>query len=112
MAPISSINQVISLSGDVIRWLLTWSWQIFLILGVAWAVLKLDRSRSPAIRYKVWLVALIAASALPLLTTISHSLHLPSAIAPFPAEIIGNTPTFDEIREPTRPAFSWPSLVW
>lgn len=112
MALISSIDQIISLSGDVMRWLLTWSWQVLLILGVAWAVLKLDRSRSPAIRYKVWLIALIAASALPLLTTISHSLRLPAVIVPFPAEITLDTPAVAEVREPARPAFSWPSLGW
>lgn len=109
---IHSSDQIISLSSDVIRSLLTWSWQVFLLLGVAWIVLKLDCSRNPAIRYKVWLIALIAASALPLLTALSQSLHLPSAIAPFSVEIIGDTPTFAELPDPVEPAISWPSLVW
>src|SRR5262245_31101344 len=109
--PMNSINRIISLSDDVIRWLLIWSWQVFLVLAVAWAVLKLDRSRSPAIKYKVWLIAIIAAAALPLLTTLSHSLHLPSTIAPFPVEITGAAPTFAEIPDPVEPAFSWTSLV-
>jgi beta-lactamase regulating signal transducer with metallopeptidase domain len=49
---------------------------------------------------------------LPLLTTISHSLHLPGAIAPFPVEWTGEAPPFADIQQAARPAFSWPSLVW
>jgi beta-lactamase regulating signal transducer with metallopeptidase domain len=112
MAPINSIDHIISLSGNAIRWLLTWSWQVCLLLGVAWVVLKLYRSRSPAIRYRIWLIAIIAVSALPLLTTISHSLHLSGAIAPFPVEWTAEAPPFADIQEVARPAFSWPSLVW
>src|SRR5438067_2012703 len=97
--PISSIDHIISLSSNVIRWLLTWSWQVFLLLGVAWVVLKLDRSRSPAIRYRIWLIAIIAVAALPLLTTISHILHLPGAIAPFVVESTGDVRAFAEIPE-------------
>jgi beta-lactamase regulating signal transducer with metallopeptidase domain len=108
----NNIDQFISLSGDVIRWLLTWSWQLCLLLGVAWAVLKLDRSGSPVIRYRIWLIALLAALALPLLTTISHRLNLPGAIAPFPLENIGDASKFAEVPEIARPAFSWPSMVW
>ena len=93
----NNIDQFISLSGDVIRWLLTWSWQLCLLLGVAWAVLKLDRSGSPVIRYRIWLIALLAALALPLLTTISHRLNLPGAIAPFPLENIGDASKFAEV---------------
>src|SRR4051812_72381 len=109
---VNSINQIISLSNDVMRSLLTWSWQVFFLLGVAWAWLKLDRSKSPAVRYRIWLIAIIAVSALPLLTLLSHTLHLPSAIAPFPVEITGDPLTFADMREPARPAISWPSLVW
>lgn len=110
--PTNNIDQIISLSGDVIRWLLTWSWQLCLLLGVAWAVLKRDRSGSPVIRYRIWLVALLAALALPLLTTISHRLHLPGAIPPFLVENTGDAPAFAETPTVGRPAFSWPSLGW
>ncbi|HEV8482041.1 MAG TPA: M56 family metallopeptidase [Blastocatellia bacterium] len=110
--PIDSINQIMSFSGDVMRSLLIWSGQAFLLLGLVWVVLKFDRSQSPAVRYRIWLIALTAVSAFPLLTALSHSFHLPSAMAPFPVEIIGDAPAFTEILEPTRPPFSWPSLVW
>jgi beta-lactamase regulating signal transducer with metallopeptidase domain len=112
MLPTSNIDQIISLSGEVVRWLLTWSAQLCLLLGVVWAALKLDRSRSPLIRYRIWLVALIAAVALPVLTAISHCLHLPGAIAPFSLEIPGDAPPFAEIPLADRPSFSWLSLVW
>jgi beta-lactamase regulating signal transducer with metallopeptidase domain len=110
--PTNNIDQIISLSGDIVRWLLTWSWQLCLLLGVAWAVLKFDRSGSPVIRYRVWLIALLAALALPILTTISHRLHLPGAIPAFPLENTGDAPSFGEIPSVGRPAFFWPSLVW
>ena len=108
----NSINQIISLSSDLMRSLLTWSWQAFFLLGAVWVGLRLNRSQSPAARYRIWLIALSAVSALPLLTSLSHSLDLPSAMAPFPIEITGDTPTFEEISEHARPAISWPSLVW
>ena len=112
MSPIDSANQIIALSGDVIRWLLTWSLQVFLLLGGAWVVLKFDRSRSPAVRYRIWLVALIAVLALPLLTTISHRLNLPGAIAPFQLESTGDASAVAEVQGVAGRVFAWPSLVW
>jgi len=84
----SSSDQIISLSGELIHWLFSWSWQAFLLLGVTWVWLRLDRSRSAATRYRIWLIALVAVAALPLLGALSQRLRLPGPPAPFPA---GNT---------------------
>ena len=107
-----SSEEITALSGGVIHWLFTWSWQAFLLLGVAWVGLKLDRSRSATTRYRIWLIAILAVSALPLLTTLSHSLHLPIALAPFSAGDAGDAVAFVGIPQAARPAFSWPSIIW
>lgn len=81
----NSIDHVISFSGDAVQWLLAWSWQTLLLLGVAWVAIKLDRSRSATTRYRIWLIALVAVSALPLLGLLLY--QLPTALSPslFPA---------------------------
>ena len=108
----ANTDQIISLFREMIHWLFTWSWQVFLLLGVAWAGLKLDRSRSATTRYRIWLIAILAVSALPLLSTLSHSLHLPVALAPFPAGDTGDAAPPVGIPPQARPSFAWPSIIW
>src|SRR5215510_22469 len=74
-----SVDQIISLTAGVIYWLFTWSCQAFLLLGLAWVGLKLDRSRSATIRYRIWLIALLAVAALPFFSGLSQKLGLPVA---------------------------------
>lgn len=112
MAGTVSTDQIISLSGGVIHWLFTWSWQAFLLLGVAWVGLKLDRSRSAATRYRIWLIAILAVAALPLLATLSHILHLPIALAPLPTGDIGDAAALVGTPQAARPAISWPPIIW
>ena len=105
----NSIHQVISFSGSLVRWLITWSWQILLLLAIAWIALKLDRSRSATTRYRIWLVALITVSALPLLNTLIYSLHLPSAISPslFLTRNTGDFVTIASAERPDQLRISW-----
>jgi beta-lactamase regulating signal transducer with metallopeptidase domain len=112
MAGINNLDQFISSSTALIYWLFTWSCQALLLLGIAWGWLKLDRSLNATTRYRIWLVAIIAVSALPLLGAISRSLHLPAPLIPFPVGEIAQAPTPGELRLSARPAFSWASMIW
>jgi beta-lactamase regulating signal transducer with metallopeptidase domain len=107
-----SADQIISLTAGMIRWLFTWSCQAFLLLGLAWVGLKFDRSRSATTRYRIWLIALLAVAALPLLGALSQRLRLPAPPAPFPVGDIGVIAIPVGVPPASRPAFSWPSLIW
>lgn len=109
---VGSADQIISLTAGVIHWLFTWSCQAFLLLGLAWVGLKLDRSRSATTRYRIWLIALLAVAALPLLGALSQMLRLPGAAATFPAGDIGVIAIPVGVPQAARPAFSWPSIIW
>src|SRR5262249_13370166 len=108
----SSADQIIPFSAEAIHWLFTWSWQSFLLLGVAWAASKLDRSRSAVTRYRIWLIAILVVSALPLISALIHNLHLPTAQAPFPVVDIGGASAPVSVSEVARPALPWTSIVW
>jgi beta-lactamase regulating signal transducer with metallopeptidase domain len=112
MAGTGSADQIISLSGELTRWLFTWSWQALLLLGVAWVWLKLDRSRSAATRYRIWLIAIVAVSGLPLLSALIHRLHLPIAQAPFPVGDINDISGPVVILQAAPSALSWPTIIW
>jgi beta-lactamase regulating signal transducer with metallopeptidase domain len=112
MTGMDSADQIISLATGVMRWLFTWSCQAFLLLGLAWVVLKLDRSRSATTRYRIWLIALLAVAALPLLGALSQRLRLPGPPAPFPTGDIGVIATPVDVPQAAQPAFSWSSLIW
>lgn len=106
---INSFDQTISFSTLLVGWLLTWSWQILLLFGVAWIALRFDRSRSATIRYRIWLIAIVAVSALPLLSLLIYSLKLPAAISPslFPyIDTLDNVPIVPT-EQPEQPAISW-----
>src|SRR5215510_14604959 len=107
-----SADQIISLTSGVIQLLFTWSCQAFLLLGLAWVGLKLDRSRSATTRYRIWLIALVAVAALPLLGALSRKLRLPGPPAPFPAGNINVIAIPVGVPQAARPAFSWPSIIW
>ena len=112
MTGTSSIDQIISLSSGVIHWLFTWSWQALLLLGVSWIWLKFDRSRSATTRYRIWLIAVLAVVALPLLSFLSRSLHLPVVQTPFPIGDAGEVAVPLTIPLAGRSTFSWPSIIW
>src|SRR5262245_10017379 len=112
MMGVGSADQIISLTAGVIHWLFTWSCQAFLLLGLAWVGLKLDRSRSATTRYRIWLIALFAVAALPLLGALSQRLRLPGPPVPFPAGDIGVIAIPVGVPQAARPAFSWPSIIW
>ncbi len=112
MMGVGSADQIISLTAGVINWLFTLSCQAFLILGLAWVWLKLDRSRSATTRYRIWLIALIAIAALPLLGALSQKLRLPVPQAAFPTGDIAVISIPVGALQAARPAFSWPSIIW
>jgi beta-lactamase regulating signal transducer with metallopeptidase domain len=112
MMEVLNADQIISLTAGVIHWLFTWSCQAFLLLGLVWVVLRLDRSRSATTRYRIWLIALLAVAALPLLGALSQILRLPVPPATFPVGDIGVVATPVGVPEAGQPAFSWPSLIW
>src|SRR5262245_535759 len=112
MMGVDSADQIISLTAGMMRWLFTWSCQAFLLLGLAWVGLKLDRSRSATTRYRIWLIAFVAVAALPLLGALSQRLRLPGPPAPFPAGNISVIAIPIGVPQAARPAFSWPSIIW
>jgi len=112
MMGVVSADQIISLTAGVIHWLFTWSCQAFLLLGLAWVGLKLDRSRSATTRYRIWLIALLAVAALPLLGALSQRLRLPGPPATFPAGDIGVIAIPVGEPQATGPAFTWPAIIW
>jgi beta-lactamase regulating signal transducer with metallopeptidase domain len=112
MMEVVNADQIISLAAGVIHWLFTWSCQAFLLLGLVWVVLKLDRSRSATTRYRIWLIALLAVAALPLVGALSQMLRLPVPPATFPVGNIGVVATPVGVPQAGQPAFSWPSLIW
>src|SRR5262245_46799879 len=112
MMGVGSADQIISLTAEMIHWLFTWSCQAFLLLGLAWVGLKLDRSRSATTRYRIWLIALLAVAALPLLGALSHRLRLPVPPAPFPVGDIDVIAIPVGVPQAVQPAFSWPSIIW
>ena len=106
-----SINQIVSLSHDAVGWVFTWSWQMLLVLTGAWLALAIDRSRSATLRYRIWLIAILLAAALPLLNVICAHLPGPIILAPLPI-VSTAAPPRDPIVPAAAPGFWWPSLVW
>lgn len=107
-----SPDQIISTCAVVIHWLFTWSCQSFLLLGLAWVGLKLDRSRSATTRYRIWLIALLAVAALPLLGALSQRLRLPAPLPTFPVRDVGDITIPVGAQQAARPVFSWTSIIW
>src|SRR5262245_3627568 len=71
------INPFVAASAKAAAWLLVWSWQAAVLLACVWAGLKICRVKSPALRHQVWLFALIAVAAMPILSGVARNLPLP-----------------------------------
>lgn len=115
-------------------WLLTWSWQALLLLGGVWMGLKLWRTKSPALRHHVWLIALVTVALLPLLTVAAkrfpllqsnnRTLHYvtaisgsvsASAVSPTNLSAKKNDGAAAEEPSPQKTSFAWASVrpfVW
>jgi beta-lactamase regulating signal transducer with metallopeptidase domain len=111
MAGTGSVEQIISSTTEVSRWLFIWSCQSFLLLSVAWAGLKIDRSRSAATRYRIWLIAILAVASLPVISALSQSLRSP-ILVPVPVGGADVIAVPEGIKQAAQPAFSWPSVIW
>src|SRR5262249_53376759 len=70
-------NPLAAASAKGAAWMLVWSWQAAVLLACVWAGLKICRVKSPALRHQVWLFALIAVAAMPVLSGVVQSLPLP-----------------------------------
>jgi beta-lactamase regulating signal transducer with metallopeptidase domain len=69
-------NPFVAASAKGAAWLLVWSWQAAVLLACVWAGLKIFRVKSPALRHQVWLFALIAVAAMPVLSGVVQNLPL------------------------------------
>src|SRR5215475_11081463 len=67
----------VAASAKGAAWILVWSWQAAVLLACVWAGLKIFRVKSPTLRHQVWLFALIAVAAMPVLSGVVQSLPLP-----------------------------------
>jgi beta-lactamase regulating signal transducer with metallopeptidase domain len=112
MAGTGSADQLITSTTEAIRWLMAWSFQSFLLLSVAWIGLRLDRSRSAATRHRIWLIAVLAATALPLFNALSQSLRSPIVLESSPAKSVEVIDLAAGLMEVARPASSWTSILW
>ncbi|HKC84337.1 MAG TPA: M56 family metallopeptidase [Blastocatellia bacterium] len=70
-------NPFVTASAKGAAWMLVWSWQAAVLLACVLAGLKICRVKSPALRHQVWLFALIAVAAMPVLGGVVKSLPLP-----------------------------------
>src|SRR5262245_44458612 len=91
------MNMLVTASAKGAAWLLVWSWQAAVMLACVWAGLKIFRVKSPALRHQVWLFALIAVVAMPVLSGVVQNLPLPkpnnralSYAVEFPRMVITN----------------------
>jgi len=70
-------NPFVVASAKGAAWLLVWSCQAAVLLACVWAGLRIFRVKSPALRHQVWLFALIAVAAMPILGGVVQNLPLP-----------------------------------
>src|SRR5262245_3214796 len=70
-------NPYVTASAESAARLLVWSWQAAVLLACVWAGLNIFRVKSPALRHQVWLFALIAVAAMPILGGVVRNLPLP-----------------------------------
>ena len=70
-------NPFVTAAAKAAAWLLVWSWQAAVLLACVWAGLRIFRVKSPALRHQVWLFALIAVAAMPVLSGVVQHLPLP-----------------------------------
>src|SRR5262252_5015865 len=70
-------NPFVTAAAKAAAWLLVWSWQAAVLLACVWAGLRIFRVKSPALRHQVWLFALIAVVAMPVLSGVVQKLPLP-----------------------------------
>ncbi len=73
------ITPFVAASAKGAAWLLVWSWQAAILLACVWAGLKICRVKSPALRHQVWLFALLAIAAMPILSGVVQNLPLPQS---------------------------------
>lgn len=69
----------LTLSGKGFAWLFAWSWQSLVLLASVWFGLKLLRTKSPALRHQIWLIALATVALLPFLAIVAKQLSLPQS---------------------------------
>jgi len=70
---------VVTIAGNGAEWLLAWSWQALALLAGVGLGLKLCRTKSPALRHQIWLIALVTVALLPLLAAAAQRLPLPQS---------------------------------
>jgi beta-lactamase regulating signal transducer with metallopeptidase domain len=105
------------------RFLVLWSWQALILLAVTGSIRVFDRSRSPALRYRLWLAGLMAVSVLPVWNTIgmllppSNSQHSTAplavvrlTVAPVAAHSASNAD--EPTRGPDKPLVSSAQAGW
>src|SRR5215211_2325918 len=73
------IQDCFNSSSEAARFLFAWSWQAFLLLAVVYIIIQFFRFRAASIRYRVWMVGLIAVALLPLCTALIQNLSFPQS---------------------------------
>lgn len=69
----------LTMTGKGAAWLTAWSWQVLALLACVWLGLKIWRTKVPALRHQVWLIALVTVALLPLLAAAARRLPLPQS---------------------------------
>src|SRR5262245_44552973 len=116
------INPFVVASAKGAAWLLVWSWQTAVLLACVWAGLKICRVKSSALRHQVWLFALIAVAAMPILggviqvlplpqpssRALSYAVELPRVVVTNDAAPVVQTPS---PAMSVKPSIKWPIIL-
>jgi hypothetical protein len=73
----AEVTNLLNIASTAARFLLLWSWQAALLIGLVWLGLKAYRSQPAALRYQIWLSGLMAVAALPLWMIFVRALPFP-----------------------------------
>jgi beta-lactamase regulating signal transducer with metallopeptidase domain len=71
------LQALLKLTNEGGRFLLLWSWQVCLLLGFVYLLLKLCRFRAATIRHQLWSIALLAVVLLPLCSILAEANFAP-----------------------------------
>lgn len=59
------MTPILHFLGELVHYALTWSWQLAMLIGLLWIVLRLDRRHRPELRYRLLFLTLVLSVLLP-----------------------------------------------
>ena len=59
------MTPILHFLGELGHYALTWSWQLAMLVGLLWIVLRFDRRHRPELRYRLLFLTLVLSSCFP-----------------------------------------------